>query len=350
MKKMILLAVALLLCLSLTACGGMNGNKAAAMYPDIIGEWGTDPFGEDFVLTLASDGTCTILGNTGTWKLNKKTSNEEFVILTLKTEALDYYVKFNRRQPDRRYMFDSVRLLVMDAKQEVTIYEGSVYTQGDQFISPELALHTIPEVIGEWGSPYWAEEPIFTIREDGTCTVVRQPGRWLLWRDFSTWPKIVLLVKLDNGIQYESEFVINEERGFNFANFDFYDRVGNNTVSIDPNSDSWIITSVNRSKVQNPAETFPWVLGSWYSQEDHSNVATFHADGTCTLRGTQGVWGIDTSLYSTEDNDRAYLLVKVRDLVYRVYLRDWNDNFYMNISIDGGITIMDSTHVTNDAG
>ena len=52
MKKIIVLMLLLLLCASLTACGHMDGAEAAALYPDILGNWGTDYFGEESRITL----------------------------------------------------------------------------------------------------------------------------------------------------------------------------------------------------------------------------------------------------------------------------------------------------------
>ena len=350
MKKRIMLFLTLVMCLSLCACGGIDGKKAAELYPDIIGEWGTDPFGEEFVFSLFEDGTCTILGNSGTWKLDDKESNDEFVILTIKTEQMEYYVEFDRVQMDRKHMFNSVNLLVMDAKQEVTIYENYVYTQSEEFITPELALHTIPEVIGEWGSYYWAEEPVFTVREDGTCSVLRQPGRWCLWRDFSTWPKIVLLIKLDNGLQYECEFVIREDQDYNFAQFDFYNRSENSSLYINPDSGTPMVYAVNRSKVENPAKMFSWVLGSWSSTEDQTNLVTFNEDGTCVLCGVEGFWTLDYDSYSFEENRWVILLVKAGNHEYRVQLNDTGNTVIMGISLSDGVAVVNSTTVTKDVG
>ena len=78
MKKTIALLLAAALCLSLCACGGLAGEKAALLYPDIIGGWGTDPFGEEFVLTLSGDGSCSVLDDAGTWTLDEKGHLEIF--------------------------------------------------------------------------------------------------------------------------------------------------------------------------------------------------------------------------------------------------------------------------------
>ena len=72
MKKAIVLLFALVLCLVLCACGHMDGAEAAALYPDIIGGWGTDIFGDEFVLRLEKDGTCTILDYPGTCQVHRK--------------------------------------------------------------------------------------------------------------------------------------------------------------------------------------------------------------------------------------------------------------------------------------
>ena len=193
MKKALTLILSLMLCLCLCACGGMPGEEAALLYPDIIGEWGTDPFGEEFVLTLFKDGSCSILGTDGTWTLDDKRSNEEWVELTVKTEAMKYYVELDRVQDG----MESVHLWITDTKKETTVYEGSVFTPGTQYVFPEIALHAVPELVGEWGTPYWNEESILTINEDGTCTLLRQPGRWCLESFAAVWPKIIVHIKLD---------------------------------------------------------------------------------------------------------------------------------------------------------
>lgn len=345
MKKVLALILAVLMAASLCACGGMDGKKAAEMYPDIIGQWGTDPFGEEFVLTLSKDGSCEILGAPGTWKLDKKNTNGEQAVLAVKTDALKYYLEFDRVQKDRHYMYNSVNLLIMDAKKETTIYENFVFTQGDWFVTPELALHTVPELVGEWGSVYWAKEPAITIREDGTCTVLRQPGKWRLWRDFSTWPKIVILVKLENGLQYEIEFYVWEDSQYRRASFLIYNRVENVPVEIDPNIYSPMENVIKRAAVTPALEIASWALGTWTDRESGADIATFNEDGTCILRGAEGLWTVNYDYagyldHSGESPDDLDIRVKIADREYQLGLwQEGPDNYRMNI-FDNGMEIL----------
>ena len=302
MKRGIILLLVLAMCLSLCACGGMAGEKAAAMYPDIIGQWGTDPFGDEFVLTLEKDGTCIILDNEGTWTLNEKNSNTEWVELSIKTKAMEYHVQLDRVQPDRHYMYYSVNLSIMDSKKQTQIYEDYVFTLGNNFVSPEQALHTVPELIGEWGTPYWNEESILTVREDGTCTMLRQPGKWCLWSDFSTWPKIVILVKPENGQLYEAEFSLDTDNDWGYSNgfLDIYNREEDRFIWIDEEQNYSGARVINRNQVIQPMEVASVVVGEWTKGENKNSFAVFRDDGTCTIRGADGLWTLDYTAYYNE--------------------------------------------------
>ena len=96
MKKTVIQIIVCVLCLMLCACGGLSGEKAAELYPDIIGNWGTDPIvisrsqaghasdlaseaigtwavAEDLTNPVAAfheDGTCTIRGADGLWSVD----------------------------------------------------------------------------------------------------------------------------------------------------------------------------------------------------------------------------------------------------------------------------------------
>ena len=70
--------------------------------------------------------------------------------------------------------------------------------QNKDIIPAELALPAIPEVVGEWGSIFFAEESLITIREDGTCTILRQPGTWGVHKDACLWPTIQIVAQLEN--------------------------------------------------------------------------------------------------------------------------------------------------------
>lgn len=351
MKKVLFLLLILGICLGLCACGSISGEKAAQLYPDIIGQWGRDPFGEECVLTLSKDGECTILGTEGTWKLDSKESNTEYVVLSVKTKNLDYYVRMGRVQNDWQYEYNSVKLLIMDAKQKTQIYENFVFTQGNNFIFPELALQTVPELVGQWGTPYWNEEAVLTIRPDGTCTVLRQPGRWCLRSDFSTWPKIVIMIKLDNGLLYEVEcgHAFDFDVGFTYLYMSIYNRTEEMPVFINDKTDS-VFLAVNRDEVIQPLEVASVAVGDWAEKDNERHFATFREDGTCTIRGADGVWSLDYIAYYDEKfrNGWDYCLhAKISGDEYDICFSDHGfDQYNMYIiNQDDGIYILDACEV-----
>ena len=352
MKKTIALLLAAVLCMSLCACGGLAGEKAALLYPDIIGKWGNDPFGEESVLILSEDGSCSVLGDEGTWTLDKKGSDEEKVQLSVKTEKMKYFVELDRVREDRRYMYGAVELLIMDAKKQIEIYRGSVYQPGEEFVYSELALQAVPELVGEWGSPYWYEEPMLTIREDGSCTVLRQPGKWCLSRDFSTWPKVLILVKMENGRLYEIEFGLDTgvDWGYLKAHMDIYDREQNMSVWTDPDTGSSVVRVVNREALIHPLEHVSVAVGQWFESADMRPVATFNEDGSCTIRGAEGVWTLDYTAYYNEKylNGWDYFLrAKIRGDEYDIYFSANGNGSYCMYILDqsDGIYILEVSDV-----
>lgn len=352
MKKALFLLLLLGICLGLCACGGISGEKAAELYPDIIGQWGTDPFGEEYTLALSKDGSCTILGTDGTWKLDDKQSNAQWVTLSVKTKNLSYYVRLNRIQEDQRHAYNAVKLLIMDSKQETKIYEGYVFTQGSNFIFPELALKTVPELVGQWGTPYWYEEPILTIREDGSCTVLRQPGKWCLRSDFSTWPKILIMIKLENGLQYEVECgnVYDFDVGFTCLYMSIYNRTEEMPVWINENEEDWVNLAINRNQIMHPMEVASVAVGDWTEKTTEKQFATFREDGTCTIRRADGVWSLDYIAYYDEKfrNGWDYCLhAKISGDEYDICFSDHGSgqyNMYI-INQDDGIYILDACEV-----
>lgn len=356
MKKVISLLLALVMCLSLSACGGMPGEKAAGMYPDIIGQWGTDPFGEEFVLTLSKNGSCSILDTPGTWTLDEKRSNEAQVVLNIQTDSMKYYVELDRIPKDSEVPSLYCNLLIMDSKKKTEIYHDYVFTTNGNFVMPDLAMHTVPELIGEWGTYYWKEEPVLTIREDGTCSVLRQPGKWCLLRYFSTWREdhaVIIYVKLENGQYYEIDCMAMEYLDYKVARFDIYGPMSDCSLITDLDSGTPYIHVINRSRVDSPFEIAHDVLGSWVDSESGNSMATFNDDGTCTLRGAEGIWTVkyDYTSYcdsSWKDTEHLDLIVKINDREYDVIMTsEENENFLMRISEEGvnGVEILPYTEI-----
>ena len=94
----------------------------------------------------------------------------------------------------------------------------------------------------------------------------------------------------------------------------------------------------------------PWVLGTWTSTEDQTNLVTFQEDGTCVLRGAEGLWTLDYDSYNPEWNNWISLLVKVGTQEYRVQVNATGTVIYMGISLSDGVEVVGSTSVTKDIG
>lgn len=349
MKKALTLILSLMLCLCLCACGGMPGEEAALLYPDIIGEWGTDPFGEEFVLTLFKDGSCSILGTDGTWTLDDKRSNEEWVELTVKTEAMKYYVELDRVQDG----METVHLWITDTKKETTAFEGNVFLYGNQYIFSEMALQAVPELVGEWGTPYWNEESVLTINEDGTCTLLRQSGKWCLWTNASTWPDLEMIVKLDNGHQYSIQFSLDTDLdwGYPRAQLRIFDNTTETYVWSDPEREWPIFSVVNRQQVIHPMDFASIAVGEWTEGENKQPFAKFNEDGTCTIRGAEGLWTLDYTAYYNEKyrNGWDYLLhAKISGDEYDICFSNPDDNGKYTMYIlnqDDDIYILNASEV-----
>lgn len=354
MKKSIILALALILCLSLCACGGMSGEEAALLYPDIIGKWGNDPFGEEFVLELSGDGSCSILGNEGTWTLDSKNSNEEWVELTVKTEAMKYYVELDRVQDGRK----TVHLWIADIKRETTVNEGYVFLYGNQYVFSELALQAVPELVGEWGSAYWNEEPVLTVNEDGTCTLLRQSGKWCLWAQASTWPDLEMIVKLENSLQYSIEFSLDTDLdwGYPCAQLRIFDISDETYIWSDPETEWPIFSVIDRKQVIHPMDYASIIVGEWCEDGKEQSFATFYEDGTCTIRGADGLWALDYTAYYNEKYRNGWdycLYAMINGDEYNIRFNSPDDNGKCSMYIlnqDDNIYILDSSVIKVDAG
>lgn len=350
MKKLVFLTLTLVMCLSLWGCGGLKGEKAAELYPDIIGNWGTDPFGEEIALSLSSDGSCTILENPGTWTLDAKQSSETHVTLTAKTKNVTYSIYLERVPADTNNTFQTVHLSINDSKKKLVVYENDVFTPEGNILSHEHAMQTIPEVVGEWGNIFWFEESVLTLQEDGTCILNRQPGRWCVRSDGADWPKVTILIKLDSGKHYRAELQLSAEvHGFNVAYLEIYD-ADNNTIFYPADSETAVYDSsvIKRNIIPSHTEVLPEILGTWATKNDPSTpIATFREDGSCTVLNGSGVWGISyTSYYRDLQNYGEVIIwevgLKISGESYTLYFVPYEDNrFDMTIYGPGpGMTIL----------
>ena len=162
-------------------------------------------------------------------------------------------------------------------------------SKNKDFVPAEDALPAVPELVGEWGSIYFAEESLMTICEDGSCTILRQPGTWGLHKDMLMWPKVVIIGQLNNKTEAYIEFYRDEY----FASMDVYNK--KDEISLHP-----VTQVVNRAEVVNPLDVVPFILGAWVDGENTEPFAAFYEDGTCDILGADGVWGLDYTAYYNE--------------------------------------------------
>ena len=155
------------------------------------------------------------------------------------------------------------------------------------------ALPAVPELVGEWGSIYFAEEPVLVVNEDGSCTVLRQPGTWGLHKDMALWPVVLVMAQLDNKTSLEIEVHMRDDIQHGEGGIFIDNRESNTTLSA-------ITRGVNRSNVVNALDAVPFVVGTWVDGANTEPFAVFNADGTCEILGADGVWGLDYTAYYNE--------------------------------------------------
>jgi len=344
MKQKIIPVLICLLCLVFCGCGKMSGEKAAEMYPDIIGSWGSDPFGEEFAISLSKDGSCVLLGKSGQWRLDSDNSNDAQVILTVKTEDNEYWVQLERLQEDDDGYAD---LLIMDSNHKTNIYEDSVFLPGTVFIAAEAALPAIPELITEWGSYFFYEDSTLIIREDGSCIMLGQPGKWCVEKRFDTWDSLSLRVRLDNGKLYKCDILLerNIDFGYHLYIMELHDNGDFSFVYPEEEAglptdvafvhDPYLSFTLDRNNPLPGSECIPVLVGSWADPESGEILATFRDDGSCTVLGEDTVWGID---YWNYDPDAEYIsygyIVKIEGKPCYIFISP-HDGRKMTIHIPG---------------
>ena len=207
-------------------------------------------------------------------------------------------------------------------------------------IPAEDALPAVPEVVGEWGSIFFAEESLMTIREDGTCTVLRQPGSWGVHKDFSLWPTILIVAQLDNGKEEQIEFYMyqGEDLGYHEG-----------TLTI---KDSELPPAgvVNRTQVDHPTEVASFVLGTWVDGDSTESFATFNEDGTCEILGAKGLWGLNYAPYYNEDFGYGwdyYLFAQIDEQTWKVHVKEGEAGRSTFSVSNGPMKIVDTSEAKN---
>ena len=245
------------------------------------------------------------------------------VILNIKTQQAEYRGTLERLGEDHN---GYAKLLIRENKRKVTVYDNAVFLPGTVYVTAEQALHAIPEIVGEWGSIFFYEETALIICEDGTCTLMRQPGRWCIMKSDSSWPKVRLAIKLDSGDQYTCQLMKYEypEPEYRYEML-IYDTDG---VHVYPNnhkngvSDNHSALAINRTKYAPGEEWLPFVVGEWAENAKSRERVTFRADGTCSVFGNDGVWGIDWWNYEYMKSNNMpgiyWYVVKIDGEIYQI--------------------------------
>lgn len=203
-------------------------------------------------------------------------------------------------------------------------------------IPAEDALPALPEVVGEWGSIFFSEESLLTICEDGTCTVLRQPGTWGVHKDYSLWPTILIVAQLDNGKEEQIEFYMYQGEDLGYPE-------GTLTIK---NSELPPAEVVNRNKVARPVEAASFVLGTWVDGNSTESFATFKEDGTCEILGAKGLWGLNYAPYYNEDFGYGwdyYLFARIGELNWKIHVDEGESGRSVFSISNGPMKIIDTT-------
>ena len=208
--------------------------------------------------------------------------------------------------------------------------------KNNDIIPAEDALPAVPEIVGEWGSIFFSEESLLTIREDGTCTLLRQPGTWGIHKDYSLWPTVLIVAQLDNGKEEQIEFYMYQD-----DDLGYYE----GTLTI---KDSEIPPAgvVNRNQVAHPAEAASFVLGTWADGDSAESFATFNEDGTCEILGGKGLWGLNYAPYYNEDFAYGwdyYLFAEINGQNWKIHVNEGENGKSVFSISNGPMKIVDTT-------
>lgn len=210
-------------------------------------------------------------------------------------------------------------------------------------IPAEAALPAIPEVAGEWGSIFYSEESLLTIREDGTCTLLRQPGTWGVHKDFSLWPNVLIVAQLDNGKEEQIEFYMYQGDDLGYSE-------GTITVR---NSEISPVGVVDRTEVLRPEEAAAFVMGTWTEDSSSEPFATFNGDGTCDILGGKGVWGLNHAPYYNEDYAYGwdhYLFAQIGEQTWKVHVKEGQPGAATFSISNGPMEIVSTSQARNIGG
>ena len=190
MKRGIAVALLLMLCLLLTACGD-SPEKLAQEHPEMIGTWGSILKSEEPCFTLRADGTCTYDRQDGKWKFNGKESNDTWLDLTL---TLDGGKKVNVGLWENSYSNVGTQWTASlpDATDDIPIVNRELYQRPQKIVDA---------ICGTWYAA-GEDEPTLTLSADGTCEVDGRTGAWCETMEAWDSPRddlYQILVQTDDG-------------------------------------------------------------------------------------------------------------------------------------------------------
>ena len=167
------------------------------------------------------------------------------------------------------------------------------------------------------------------------CTLLRQPGRWCLFRHEAVWPHLRICIKLDNGEQFTC-LLTNYAYPEPAYRHDMF--IENNGDVVYPENykdriiDMYTGFTIDRTKPLPGEEWIPLILGTWVDGESGKDAATFREDGTCTVFGKEAVWGVDWWNYEyVKKNDipgSYWYVVKIEGECYQISVNDYGNGQY----------------------
>lgn len=212
MKKIIALVLLVLLAFSLSACGSDDQNNDTiftseangGMYADhpllqgLYGQWAyrgdymdSYPFSE---IEVNQDGTCTVDGQTGTWKISDQTSDETLYIdVLLGAETID-----------------TVAIYAWDEQFKFT-FPHLPMNPGDRWVNLAAEEAAINELLAQWGDVLFGQWEVFSrddvskidsiiICDDGIAKIGDRTFHWQLGEDWMYFHNEFDIVVLDGDV------------------------------------------------------------------------------------------------------------------------------------------------------
>lgn len=173
-KKLCGVMIVLVVSVLLTSCGAIRPEKMIEEYPYLLGEWSSEYFAEDPLVTLNEDGTCVYRGIAGTWKGDKEsTANRPEINIKLENKE-----KYSLRWGPGYYgsMDDPIGYWIGVYQNDELIFDktSNLYQTSDKRID---VLSAFPWLVGRWSTTPNGEATLI-LRENGTCSFLGEETVW----------------------------------------------------------------------------------------------------------------------------------------------------------------------------